>query len=159
MVGIMKSQKYIVELREEERESLQKVAKSKSKNVTEERKARAKIILCLDINGDKPLTPEQTAKKCKVHRESVYRIRKEFIAEGIERIILRKKRETPPVAPKITGELEAHIIATACSTAPEGKSRWTLQMIADKMILDGYVDYISDVSIMNTLKKHNLNLT
>jgi len=139
--------------------NLQKVVKSKSKKVSEERKTRAKIILCLDVNGDNPLTPEQTAKKCKVHRESVYRIRKEFVAEGIERIILRKKRETPPVPPKVTGELEAHIVATACSAAPDGKSRWTLQMIADKMILDGYVDYISDVSIMNTLKKHNLSLT
>ena len=116
-------------------------------------------MLFLDVNGDKPLTPEQTAKKCKVHRESVYRIRKEFIAKGIECIVLRKKRETPPVEGKITGELEAHIIATACSSAPDGKSRWTLQMIANKMILDGYVDYISDVSIMNTLKKHNLSLT
>ena len=159
MVGIMKSQKYTVELSENERKSLQKVVKSKSQKVSEERKTRAKIILCLDVNGDKPLTPEQTAKKCKVHRESVYRIRKEFIAEGIERIIVRKKRETPPVEPKITGDIEAHIIATACSAPPEGKSRWTLQMIADKIILDGHVDYISDISIMNTLKKHNLSLT
>jgi hypothetical protein len=158
MVGIMKAQKYTVELGKDERRSLQKVVKSKSKKVSEERKTRAKIILCLDVNSDKALTPEQTAKKCKVHRESVYRIRKEYIEEGIERIILRKKRETPPVEPKITGELEAHIIATACSAAPEGKSRWTLRMIADKMVLDGYIDCISDVSIMNTLKKHNLSL-
>ena len=159
MVGIMKSQKYTVELSKEERKSLQKTAKSKSKKVSEERKTRAKIILCLDANSDKPLTPEEAAKKCKVHRESVYRIRKEFITEGLGRIVMRKKRETPPVEGKITGELEAHIIATACSAAPEGRSRWTLQMIADKMILEGYVDYISDVSIMNTLKKHNLSLT
>ena len=154
----MKSQKYAVELSKEERKSLERIVKSKSKKVSEERKTRAKIILCLDVRSGNPLTPEQTAKKCKVHRESVYRIRKEFITEGIDRIILRKKRETPPVEPKVTGELEAHIVATACSRAPEGKSRWTLQMIADKMILDGHVDYISDVSIMNTLKKHNLSL-
>lgn len=155
----MKAQKYTIELSKSERKSLEKVVKSKSKKVSEERKTRAKVILCLDVNGDKSLTPEQTAKKCKVHRESVYRIRKEFISEGIERINLRKKRETPPVEGKITGELEAHIIAAACSTAPNGKSRWTLQMIADKMIFEGHVDYISDVSIMNTLKKHNLSLT
>lgn len=155
----MRTQKYTVKLSKNERNSLQKVVKSRSKKVSEERKTRAKIILCLDVSGNKSLTPEQTAKKCKVHRESVYRIRKEFIVEGIERIILRKKRETPPVEPKITGELEAHIIATACSAAPDGKSRWTLQMIANKMILEGHVDYISDVSIMNTLKKHNLSLT
>jgi mRNA-degrading endonuclease RelE of RelBE toxin-antitoxin system len=154
----MKTQKYTVELSKSERDSLQKIIKSRSKKVSEERKTRSKIILSLDESDNKSLTPEQTAKKCKVHRESVYRVRKEFISEGIDRVIFRKKRETPPVEPKITGELEAHIIAAACSAAPDGKSRWTLQMIANKMILEGYVDYISDVSIMNTLKKHNLSL-
>jgi transposase len=158
MVGIMKSQKYTVQLSEEERENLQKTVKSTSKKVSEERKTRAKVILCLDANSDRPLTPAEAAKKCKVHRETVYQIRKEFVTEGIDRIVLRKKRETPPVPAKVTGELEAHIVATACSAAPEGKSRWTLQMIADKMILEGHVDYISDVSIMNTLKKRNLSL-
>ncbi len=71
----------------------------------------------------------------------------------------RKKRETPPVPPKVTGDVEAHIIATACSEPPEGRSRWTLLMIADKLMLDGVVDYISDVTVMNTLKKRNISLT
>lgn len=117
------------------------------------------MIHCLDENGRKPLSVEQAAKKCKLHPENVYKIRKQFVLEGMERILTRKKRETPPVEPKITGDVEAHIIATACSEPPEGKSRWTLQMIADKIILEGLVESVSDITIMRTLKKRNISLT
>jgi len=115
--------------------------------------------LHLDLNGTKPLTPDAAAKKCGLHRETIYGIRKEVAIEGIETATTRKKRETPPVAPKITGDIEAHIIAIACSSPPKGKSRWTLQMIVYKIVLDGHLESISDVAIMNTLKKLNLNLT
>ena len=155
----MKNQKYSVKLSDEERKELQKFVKSQSKKATEKCKTRARVILHLDENGKEPLTPEQTAKKCKMHPENVYVIRKEFVTQGMERVIARKKRETPPVEPKITGDVEAHIIAIACSEPPEGYSRWTLQMLADKIILEGYIDEVSDVTIMRTLKKHNLSLT
>ena len=102
---------------------------------------------------------EQTAKKCKLHRENVYKIRKQFVVEGMDRVLCRKKRETPPVEPKITGDVEAHIIAVACSAPPDGRKAWTLKMIAEKIVLDGIVDSISDVSVMRTLKKHNTSLT
>jgi hypothetical protein len=117
------------------------------------------VLLCLDEAGEKPLSPEQTAAKCKLHRENVYKIRKQFATEGLKRVLYRKKRETPPVEGKITGEVEAHIIATACSAAPEGKKAWTLKMIADKVVLDGVVESISDVSVMRILKKRNINRT
>ena len=71
----------------------------------------------------------------------------------------RKKRVSPPIEPKITGDVQAHIIACACSHAPEGKSRWTLQMIADKIVLDGVIDGISDEAVRKVLKKRNLNPT
>jgi len=154
----MKTQKYTVKLTEAEQEELKKYVKSKAKKVTEKCRTRAKVIINLDINGEKPLTPEQTAQKCGLHTESVYKIRKEFVTEGIERIIQRKKRSTPPVEPKVTGDVEAHIIAIACGTPVEGKSKWTLQMIADKVVLDGVLKSVSDVTIMRTLKKHNISL-
>ena len=149
---VVKNQKYSVKLSDEERLELQKFICSTSKKNTEQCKVHAKVILCLDENGKKPLTAEQTAKKCKLHRENVYKIRKQFVDEGMDRILYRKKRETPPVPGKITGEVESHIIATACSAAPEGRKAWTLQMIADKIVLDGVVESISDVSVMHTLK-------
>jgi len=153
----MKTQ-YFIKLTAEERSRLQRIKSSSSKKINEQLKKRAKVILCLDLNGEKPLTPELTAKKCKVHPETVYKFRKEFCVSGLEETITRKKRETPPVPPKVTGEVEAHIVAIACSEPPEGRTRWTLLMIADKLMLDGVVDYISDVSVMNTLKKRNISL-
>jgi hypothetical protein len=153
----MKNQKYIVKLDNEQRKELEKIIRKKSaKELT---KQHAKVLLCLDENGENPLSVAQTAKKCKLHSENVYKIRKQYVIEGIDRVLYRKKRDTPPVEAKITGEIEAHIIATACSVAPEGKKAWTLQMIADKIVLEGLLESISDVSIMRTLKKRNLSLT
>lgn len=57
---------------------------------------------------------------------------------------------------KIDGRVEAHIIAIACSEAPEGRERWTLQLIADELVRLGVVDSISDTVVMETLKKTNL---
>jgi len=154
----MPRQKYEIRLSDDEKKRLTRVFQSKSKEVSSETRKRAKAILLLDLNSDKSLTPEQTATKCGLHRETVYGIRKEFVDEGFDIAINRKKRITPPVPPKITGDIEAHIITIACSTPPEGKSRWTLQMIADKIVLDGHLESVSDVAVMKTLKKLNLNL-
>jgi len=155
----MKNQKYEVRLTEEQREKLKQFIKSTSKKKTAQCKVHAKVLLCLDESGEKPLTPEQTAGKCKIHKENVYKIRKQFATEGMDRVLYRKKRETPPVPAKVTGEVEAHIIATACSAPPEGRKQWTLQLIADKIVLDGVVDSLGKEAVRRTLKKHNINLT
>jgi hypothetical protein len=155
----MGKQKYVVKLTDNERIKLKKFIKSTSKKNTEQCKVHAKVLLCLDEGSEKPLTPEQTAKKCKLHKENVYKIRKQYITEGIKRVLNRKKRETPPVPAKVTGEVEAHIIATACSTAPEGKKAWTLTMIANKIVLDGVCDSLGRETVRRTLKKHNISLT
>jgi hypothetical protein len=102
---------------------------------------------------------EQTAGKCKLHQENVYKIRKQFVTEGMERVLYRKKRETPPVPAKVTGEVEAHIIAIACGAVPKGQKRWTLRMIADKVVLEGVVDSLGKETVRRTLKKHNINPT
>jgi len=155
----MKRQKHTVKLTTGEREELEKLIKSKAKRATNQCKRRAKVLLLLDENGDSPRQPKEVAKECKIHRETIYDIRKLFVENGLNNVTSRKKRETPPVEPKITGEVQAHIIATACSEAPEGKAKWTLQMIADKVVLDGVIDGISGQSVMRVLKKANLPLT
>ena len=137
---------------------LTKFIRSTSKKNTAQCKVHAKVLLCLDETSENPLTPEQTAVKCKLHKENVYKIRKQFATEGLDRVLYRKKRETPPVPAKVTGEVEAHIIATACSAVPEGRKAWTLQMIADKIVLDGVVDSLGREAVRRTLKKHNISL-
>jgi hypothetical protein len=122
---------------------------------------RANIILSLDTSyGRKPETDEKTAANCNCSRTTVDNVRNDFLAaENVERFLQRKKRETPPVAPKITGEVEARIIALACSAAPNGFTKWTLQMLADKSVENGVIDSISHMSIKRVLKKHYFNLT
>ena len=155
----MPIQKYSVKLEDAERQELKKFIKSTSKKNTAQSKVHAKILLCIDENGETPLTVEQTSQKCKLHKDNVYKVIKQYCTEGMERVLKRKKRETPPIQSKVTGEVEAHIIATACSSAPEGRKSWTLQMIADKIVLDGVVDSIGKDTVRRTLKKRNISLT
>ena len=65
----------------------------------------------------------------------------------------RKKRETPPVPPKITGEVEARIIALACTEPPEGRTRWTLRLLSEKSVELEIIDSISHMQVGRILKK------
>jgi hypothetical protein len=120
---------------------------------------RAKIILELDeADGRKPLTQTHIAEKIGVARQTVNDSKHAFFAaETMSDFLQRKKRETPPVAPKITGEVEAHIIALACSLVPEGYAKWSVRLLADKCVELNYIDSISFKSVQRVLKKHFLN--
>ena len=122
---------------------------------------RARIILYMDTSESrKSLKQKEIAQRVNVSRKTVNEVKQDFLAaESISGFLQRKKRDTPPVAPKITGEVEAKIIALACSGVPEGSARWTLQLLADKSIELKYIDSITDMSIHRLLKKHNLSLT
>ena len=154
----MKNQKYSIKLTEEQQKELKQFIASTSKKNTPQNKVHAKVLLYLDENNEKKLTPKQTATKCKLHRENIYKIRKQYHTQGLARVLQRKKRQTPPIPPKVTGKVEAHIIATVCSTPPKGRTHWTLQMIADKIVLDGTVESIGKETIRRTLKKRNVSL-
>lgn len=87
---------------------------------------------------------------------TLYSVRSHFRREGIQRALYDKPRAGRP--PRITGEVEAKLAMLACSTPPQGKQRWTLQLLADKMVELEYIDTISDQAVYNTLKKTNLSL-
>lgn len=120
---------------------------------------RAKIILALDRSkGKRTQTQDAIAKRIGVSRQSIHNVKHDFLAaEDISAFLQRKKRTTPPVPPKVTGELEARIIALACGEVPQGYARWTLRLLADKCVELRYSDAISHMSISRLLKKHNLN--
>ena len=122
---------------------------------------RAKIILGLDESeGRKKETQAVIADRVGVSRQAVNDAKNDFLVAGsVDKFLQRKKRETPPVAPKVTGELEAHIIALACGEAPEGHAKWTLRLLADKCIKLGYVDSISHMTVSRLLKKRISSLT
>ena len=120
---------------------------------------RAKIILALDTSAGRA-AEKQAAIACRVgvSRQTVNDAKRDFLAGATISVFLqRKKRETPPVPPKLTGELEARVIALACGKVPQGYARWTLQLLADKCVELRYCDSISHTSIGTLLKKHNSN--
>ena len=146
-------------LTSKEREELEKFCKTGVHSVKLVKRAR--IILELDTSeGRKATKQEEIASRVDVSRQTVNEAKKDYIAaESVSVFLQRKKRETPPVAPKITGDVEAKIIALACGDVPQGYARWTLQLLADKSVELKYIDSITDMSIHRLLKKRNLSLT
>jgi hypothetical protein len=121
---------------------------------------RARIILALDTSGGrKAETQHAIAERIRVSRQAVNDARRDFLAaESVAVFLQRKKRETPPIPPKVTGENEAHIIALACSKAPPGYARWTLRLLAQKCVELHYFGTMSHMTISRLLKKRSLNL-
>lgn len=153
----MPKKKYFIALSNEERVQLTKIVKtgkSPARVIL-----RANILLSSDSNTTKPLSVSATADLFQTSSTTVQNVRTSYIENGIDGALYRKKRVTPPVKPKMDGELEAHIIALCCSEPPEGYERWTVRLLADKSVELGYVDSISHMTISRTLKKTNLSLT
>jgi len=148
-----------IELSTYERSELERFSKTGKRSVRLVN--RAKIILELDeADGRKPLTQVQIAEKIGVARQAVNDAKKAYFAvENVSIFLQRKKRETPPVKAKITGEVEAHIIALACSSVPEGCAKWSVRLLAEKCVELNYIDAISFKSVHRVLKKHNLSRT
>jgi len=123
--------------------------------------SRAKIILALDTSGDrKPRRQEDIAKCVGVCRQTVNNAKRDFLSKrDVSLFLQRKKRETPPIPAKVTGEVEAHIIALACSEAPKGYARWSLRLLADKCVQLQYCAGMSHTTVRKVLKKTSLNRT
>ena len=118
----MPKKKYDVKLTEEERTILEKLTTTGKSSANEIQ--RAKILLATDDNRVPKLTVKSVAEKCDSNTTTVQSVRKLYHEIGLDASIKRKKRATPPIAPKITGEVEAHVIALACSEPPEGYAKW-----------------------------------
>jgi hypothetical protein len=148
-----------IELSPEERQGLErftKTGKGSGRLVK-----RAAIILALDTSDDrKPDTEADIALRIGVSRQTVQNVKKDFeAAADLAAFLQRKKRETPPITPKITGDLEARILALACSKPPAGYRSWTLRLLANTCVELQYVDTISHMTISRLFKKRRLNHT
>ena len=143
--------KYPIKIKEEEIEKLLEIV---NKGIAKARTIkRANILLASDCN----MTAKEIAKLYNTSEATVNNVRREYFEKGI-RAIERNKREKPPVPAKVDGHLEAKIIALACSEPPQGYSRWSVRLIATKVVELGYIDDISAMTICRTLKKMNLSL-
>ena len=121
---------------------------------------RAEIILLLDTSKKgKAVAFEEISRQLAVSVTTITIVKKDFFAaENVNAFLQRKKRDKPPVEPKITGEVEARIIALACSEVPVGYARWTLRLIAEKSVELQIIDSLSFKSVQRLLKKRNLSL-
>jgi len=102
-------------------------------------------------------TNEEICKILRVGASTIDRVKKKFIEEGFESV-LERRPSTQVYKKKVDGDLEAKLVTLCCSEPPEGFSKWSLRMLADKLIELEYVEYISHVTVREVLKKTNLNL-
>jgi transposase len=148
--------KYIVTLTEEERQTLRAMisrGKAAARKLT-----HARILLKADQNPGGPgLDDEAIAGEVQAGRATVERVRKEFVEEGLQAALERRKPRRQYLR-KLDGDAEAHLVAIACSQAPAGRSRWTLRLLADRMVTLEQVDHLSHETVRQVLKKTNLSL-
>ena len=145
-------------LTEEEQAYLHMITKSGVHNSHEI--IRARVLLMLDRTGKHDhVRYKRTAEYAGISVQAVYNMRDEFLSNhDIEAYLSRKKRETPPIKPKLDGKTESQIIALACTEPPKGYARWTVRLLCDKSIELGYVDGLSHMTIQRLLKKRNISL-
>jgi transposase len=153
----MRTKKYKVYLSEEQRKELKCLTKREKCSAATIK--RANILLNLDENKGNVGRQDEIAAQLNTTSVTIYKVSRQFAEEGLQAILNRKKRETPPIQPIATGEIEARIIALACSEPPEGRSRWTLRLLEEKVVALQIIPAISDTTIGRLLKKHRLNLT
>lgn len=150
------NKKYIVRLTDEERHELENLV-SKGKSPAYKIK-HANILLAVDADGPN-CSDEQTAKAFRCHRNTVSSVRQKFVERGIEAALERKKQYKPSRKRLLDGEKEARLIAIACGKPPEGRAKWTLELLANELIVLKVVDSISGQTVRRTLKKMNCDPT
>jgi hypothetical protein len=144
------NKKYIVRLSDSEREDCEQVIK-KLKG-TSQKVRRAHLLLKADVEGP-AWTDERIAEAFNCRVRTIEKLRKRFVTEGFEDALNRKSRQTPPKPPKLDGEREAKLIALRLGKPPAGYGRWTLRLLADKLVELEVIDSISHEAVRQTLKK------
>jgi transposase len=148
--------KYTVQLDAQQRQMLESMLAGGKEAARSQTHAR--ILLKADQGSLGPgWTDEQIAEALMVGRATVERVRKRFVEGGLLDALVRRPQPERPEQRKMDGALEAHLVTLACSQAEGGRERWTLRLLADKLVQMGYVDRISHQTVWVTLKKMNSN--
>ena len=145
------SVRYKVTLTKEERDQLMQII-SKGKH-TSQTFRNAYILLNTDKGElSKSVTNIEISKVLKVGMRTIDRVKKRFVEEGFE-ACLQRKSTTRIYDKKVDGDAEAHLISIACSEPPKGFSKWSLRLLADKMVTLNYIESISHETVRSVLKK------
>lgn len=147
--------KYKVTLSKNEREELLSITKG---GIHSSKKVMHSLILlnCDEGKFSEKVNNEDVAKVLKIGSRTIDRLKKKFVEEGFE-AALENRPTTRVYKRKADGDVEAHLVALSCSKAPKGFTRWSLRLLADKMVELEYVDDISHETVRRVLKKTNLN--
>ena len=116
---------------------------------------RARILFLSDQSQGQHRTEQQIADALLCSPSTAGNVRRRFAAQGLQAALVEKPR--PGQRPKITGDIEAQLTLLACSDAPKGHERWTVRLLANKLVEMGCLDSISHVAVYERLKKTNLN--
>jgi hypothetical protein len=149
---VMGHKKYVVELSAGERNRLRAViskGKASAKAIL-----KARIVLKADqgANGE-GWTDERICEALETNITMVARTRAKLVNEGLDAVLARKKRARPPIEPIFDGEAQAQLIALACSKPPPGYARWTIRLLANKVVEMNIVDHAHFNTVGRALKK------
>ena len=150
--------KYVVELTLEERDEL--LSKIRKGTLAARANCKARILLKADKGPHgEGWTDRAICQSLETSPSTVARVRETFVMEGMEAVFARKQRTHPAIKRIFDGEAEARLIALACSEPPEGHARWTIRLLADKVVEMNIVESVHFNTVGRALKKTNLSLT
>ena len=138
--------RYVVNLTEEERAWLEDLRASKASKL---RRQRARLLLAADEGA----TDQEVADAAEVDVATVERIRKRCVLEGLDAALERRKQANPSRKRVLDGRAEAKLVQLACSQPPPGRNKWTITLLADKLVELEVVDAVSATTVQRTLKK------
>jgi transposase len=148
--------RYCIYLSQEEVTELRAII-DKGSHTSQTFRAAYILLNCDEGDYSEKVTNEQISKVLKIGMRTIDRVKKKFIEEGFEKV-LERRVSSRVYDVKIDGDVEAKLVKLCCSEPPSGFAKWSLRLLADKMIELQYVDSISYVSVGNVLKKMNLSL-
>jgi transposase len=145
-------EKYKVTLTSEERFSLEQLV---GKGKTAARKlAHARILLLADAGDDRTgRADEQIAEVLQVGLRTVSRVRKRFVTEGLEQAVSPRPQPSRPDKIRLDKKTQRQLVKLACSDPPDGRGSWTLQLLADRLVVLGQVESVSRETVRKVLKK------
>jgi len=148
---------YTIKLSQSEVDDLKKII-NKGSHTSQSFRAAYILLNCDkgEFSDNTKVTNEEICKILKIGARTIDRVKKKFVEEGFESA-LERKPSTQTYKKKADGDLEAKLVALCCSEPPAGFAKWSLRLLADKMVELSYVDYISHVTVREVLKKTNLN--
>jgi transposase len=148
--------RYTVKLTKSEVEELHSII-NKGSHTSQTFRMAYILLNCDDGKYSEKVTNEQISKVLKVGMRTIDRVKKKFIEEGFEGV-LERRPSNRIYESKVDGDIEAKLVTLCCSEPPKGFARWSLRLLADKMVELKYVEKISHVTVRKVLKKMNLSL-